>query len=143
MGLIKPLLKRSHHVLVSDEGDLCIGEIPGRSKIIPQPPPWVAVVLGLLDGQHTVPRILKEVAHNRVLVRFDDDDDTTREVIAGVQADGTCWLGGTNWQGKAAMRISVSNWATTGEDAERSVAAIRAVWKKFAGDVDPGVPRSS
>jgi hypothetical protein len=41
-----------------------------------------------------------------------------------VQEDGTCWLGGTTWQGKAAMRISVSNWSTTTEDVNRSVAAI-------------------
>jgi hypothetical protein len=41
-----------------------------------------------------------------------------------VQEDGTCWLGGTTWQGKAAMRISVSNWSTTTEDVDRSVAAI-------------------
>jgi hypothetical protein len=74
-------------------------------------------------------RILNEVVLNQVLVRFDDDDDTTRAVIAGVQADGTCWLGGTNWQGQAAMRISVSNWATTEDDAERSVAAIARVFR--------------
>ena len=52
-------------------------------------------------------------------------DAFTREVIAAVQADGTCWLGGTTWHGMAAMRISVSNWSTTEEDADASVAAIR------------------
>mgnify|MGYP001095816080 CR=1 FL=1 len=77
--------------------------------------------------------ILNDVALNQVLVRFGDDDDVTRAVVTGVQDEGTCWLSGTNWQGKAAMRISVSNWATTGEDAERSVAAIRATWKKIRG----------
>ena len=46
-------------------------------------------------------------------------------VIAAVQADGTCWLGGTTWHGMAAMRISVSNWSTTEADADLSVAAIR------------------
>jgi hypothetical protein len=43
-----------------------------------------------------------------------------------VQEDGTCWLGGTDWQGEHAMRISVSNWRTTREDVERSAAAILA-----------------
>ena len=57
-----------------------------------------------------------------------DDDVTTREVIAGVQADGTCWLGGTVWQGRAAMRISVSNWATGEDDVDRSAAAILRVF---------------
>ena len=52
-------------------------------------------------------------------------DAFTRDVIAAVQADGTCWLGGTTWHGMAAMRISVSNWSTTEEDADVSVAAIR------------------
>ena len=52
-------------------------------------------------------------------------DAFTRAVIAAVQADGTCWLGGTTWHGMAAMRISVSNWSTTEADADLSVAAIR------------------
>ena len=49
---------------------------------------------------------------------------TTRRVIAGIQADGTCWCGGTVWRGRAAMRISVSCWATTAADVERSLAAM-------------------
>jgi glutamate/tyrosine decarboxylase-like PLP-dependent enzyme len=68
--------------------------------------------------------ILNDVVLNQVLVRFDDNDDATREVIGRVQREGTCWLAGTTWQGKAAMRISVSNWSTTAEDVEKSVAAI-------------------
>jgi hypothetical protein len=46
--------------------------------------------------------------------------------VARVQQDGTCWLGGTRWQGRAAMRVSVSNWATTERDADRSLDAILA-----------------
>jgi glutamate/tyrosine decarboxylase-like PLP-dependent enzyme len=69
--------------------------------------------------------ILNEVVLNQVLVRF-GDGETTREVIRRVQEDGTCWLGGTEWQGEHAMRISVSNWRTTREDVERSAAAILA-----------------
>jgi hypothetical protein len=68
--------------------------------------------------------ILNDVVLNQVLVRFGDDDETTREVVRRVQEDGTCWLGGTDWQGRAAMRISVSSFRTTGEDVERSVGAI-------------------
>jgi hypothetical protein len=59
-----------------------------------------------------------------VLVRFGGDDDLTRAVIARVQADGTCWLGGTDFQGRAAMRISVSSFRTTTEDVDRSANAI-------------------
>ena len=69
--------------------------------------------------------VLNDVVLNQVLVRFDDDDQATRDVIARVQADGTCWVGGTVlWQGRAAMRFSVSNWSTTEDDIDRSVAAI-------------------
>jgi glutamate/tyrosine decarboxylase-like PLP-dependent enzyme len=68
--------------------------------------------------------VLNDVVLNQVLVRFGDDDETTRGVITAVQLDGTCWLGGTVWHGLAAMRISVSNWQTTAADVERSAAAI-------------------
>ena len=68
-------------------------------------------------------RILNDVVLNQVLVQF-TDDDTTREVIAKVQAEGTCWAGGAKWQGKQAMRISVSNWSTTEADIDRSAKAI-------------------
>lgn len=67
--------------------------------------------------------VLNEVVLNQVLVAF-GDDDRTRRVIAAVQRDGTAWCGGTVWQGRAAMRISVSSWATTEADVDRSLAAI-------------------
>jgi glutamate/tyrosine decarboxylase-like PLP-dependent enzyme len=69
-------------------------------------------------------RILNDVVLNQVLVRFGDSDEKTRDVITRVQRDGTCWLAGTTWHGLAAMRISVSHWGTSEEDAERSVDAI-------------------
>src|SRR3954451_15181303 len=68
--------------------------------------------------------VLNEVALNQVLLRFGDDDAATDAVVAAVQADGTCWAGGTRWQGRAAMRISVSNWSTTEADIDRSAEAI-------------------
>jgi glutamate/tyrosine decarboxylase-like PLP-dependent enzyme len=68
-------------------------------------------------------RVLNEVALNQVLVSF-GDAERTRRVISAVQQEGTCWCGGTEWQGQAAMRISVSSWATSGEDVERSLQAI-------------------
>jgi glutamate/tyrosine decarboxylase-like PLP-dependent enzyme len=69
-------------------------------------------------------QILNDVVLNQVTVRFSDSDQVTAEVIKRVQDDGTCWLGGSKWQGKGIMRISVSNWATTSDDVETSVAAI-------------------
>jgi glutamate/tyrosine decarboxylase-like PLP-dependent enzyme len=67
--------------------------------------------------------VLNDVVLNQVLVRF-GDDDRTREVIARVQRDGTAWMGGTTWHGIAAMRVSVSSWATTSADVDRSLDAI-------------------
>lgn len=68
--------------------------------------------------------VLNDVVLNQVLVRFDDDDETTRTVVKRVQEDGTCWLSGSVWRGQAVMRISLSNWATTPDDVDRSVEAI-------------------
>ncbi|HVO30742.1 MAG TPA: aminotransferase class V-fold PLP-dependent enzyme [bacterium] len=78
--------------------------------------------------------ILNDVVLNQALVRFlpkdgGDADAYTREVIARVQKEGTCWVGGTVWRGKGAMRISVSNWSTTEADADRSVDAMLAAAK--------------
>ena len=88
-----------------------------------------AVLLGAEDGVE----ILNDVVLNQVLVRFGDDDGVTREVVRRVQEDGTCWLGGTDWQGRAAMRISVSSFRTTAEDVERSAAAILEAAAAVAG----------
>ena len=79
-----------------------------------------AALLGAEPGVE----ILNDVVLNQVLVRFADSDEVTREVVRCVQADGTCWLGGTDWHDRAAMRISVSSFRTTTEDVERSVGAI-------------------
>jgi len=78
-------------------------------------------------------QVLNDVVLNQVLVRFGDDDERTRAVIAAVQRDGTCWLGGTTWHELAAMRISVSNWATSEADVDASVAAIVRGWKSVGG----------
>ena len=75
--------------------------------------------------------ILNEVETNQVLVSFGSDEDTM-EVIKTIQQDGTCWVGGTNWKGRQAMRISVSSWATRPADITKSVTAIIACAKKVA-----------
>ena len=70
--------------------------------------------------------ILNDVVLNQVLVRFPGGDDANRAAVAAVQRDGTCWLGGTQWDGHAVMRLSFSNWATTDADVDRSAEAIAA-----------------
>jgi len=76
--------------------------------------------IGLRDAGFEV---LNDVVINQVLVSF-GSPEVTREVIQRVQEEGTCWCGGTNWQGKTAMRVSVSSWATTAADVENSLEAI-------------------
>jgi len=68
-------------------------------------------------------QILNDVVLNQVLVSFGDPAMTNR-VVAEIQKDGTCWCGGTVWQGKIAMRISVCSFATTDEDVELSLKAM-------------------
>ncbi|HYU86426.1 MAG TPA: pyridoxal-dependent decarboxylase [Kribbellaceae bacterium] len=74
--------------------------------------------------------VLNDVVLNQALVRFlspdGDHDGLTRRVLQAVQQEGTCWMSGTTWQGRAAMRISVSNWSTDLADIERSAAAVLA-----------------
>jgi glutamate/tyrosine decarboxylase-like PLP-dependent enzyme len=80
--------------------------------------------------------VCNEVVLNQVLVSF-GDASITRQVIDQLQAEGTCWCGVTEWQGRTAMRISVCSWATTDEDVERSLEAMLRV----AGRVGAGPAR--
>jgi len=84
---------------------------------------------GLRDAGH---KVLNDVVINQVLASF-GPEEITQEVMRRVQKDGTCWCGGTVWQGKTAMRISVSSWATTEEDVEKSLAAILRIARQVRG----------
>jgi glutamate/tyrosine decarboxylase-like PLP-dependent enzyme len=70
--------------------------------------------------------VLNDVVLNQVLVRLPGGDNANRAAVAAIQRDGTCWLGGTTWNGEYVLRVSISNWATTDEDVDRSAAAIAA-----------------
>lgn len=74
-------------------------------------------------------KVINDVVLNQVLVAF-RDAETTNRIISEIQTDGTCWCGGTVWQGQTAMRISVSSWATTDEDVERSLEAMIRIARK-------------
>jgi len=76
--------------------------------------------------------VLNEVVLNQVVVAF-GDRDTTLAVIDAIQKDGTCWCGSTQWQGRTAMRISVSNWATRDDDVTASLSAIIRIAKSMTG----------
>jgi len=78
---------------------------------------------GLRAAGHEV---LNDVVINQVMVKF-GDAERTRRVLQTIQEDGTLWIGETSWQGHTAIRISVSSWATTEADVERSLEAILRV----------------
>src|ERR1019366_5192320 len=80
------------------------------------------------DCAPPVARFFNDVVLNQVLVSF-GDAETTLRVIDRIQREGTCWCGPTTWQGRTAMRISVSSWATTREDVERSLEAMIRAWR--------------
>jgi glutamate/tyrosine decarboxylase-like PLP-dependent enzyme len=69
-------------------------------------------------------RIVNDVVLNQVLVALPGGDDASRAAVAAVQQDGTCWLGGTTWNGQYVLRVSISNWSTTDDDVDRSADAI-------------------
>ena len=84
---------------------------------------------------HPSVRILNDVVLNQVLLDLTppagrDHDAFISDVVGRVQREGTCWIGGTAWRGRPALRVSVSNWATTEEDIDRSASAIVAAIDK-------------
>jgi glutamate/tyrosine decarboxylase-like PLP-dependent enzyme len=81
--------------------------------------------------------IVNDVVLNQVLVSAGSDEATSR-LIAAVQSDSTCWCGPTTWDGRVAMRVSVSGWNTHSEDADRSVEAILRCAEQAGVSARPG-----
>jgi glutamate/tyrosine decarboxylase-like PLP-dependent enzyme len=83
----------------------------------------------LADGLATVPgvEVLNDVVFTQVLVRFGDDDARTTDIGQRILADGTCVITPGSWRGRAAQRCSMSSWATTPDDVDQSVEAIRRI----------------
>jgi glutamate/tyrosine decarboxylase-like PLP-dependent enzyme len=81
-----------------------------------------AAELAKLDGV----RVVNDVVFTQVCVSF-GSDDVTREVAVRLLKDGTAWMTPSTWHGQAVLRISVSNWRTTDEDLDRTLAAVRRV----------------
>jgi glutamate/tyrosine decarboxylase-like PLP-dependent enzyme len=79
-----------------------------------------------LEGDPAL-EVINEVVINQVLVAVvgDESGELTRDAVGRIQRDGTCWLAGTTWRGRPAIRISVSNWRTSEDDIRRSAEAIR------------------
>jgi glutamate/tyrosine decarboxylase-like PLP-dependent enzyme len=76
--------------------------------------------------------VLNDIVLNQIIVRFFNDDEVTNSVIERVQDDGTCWLSGSTFKGRAVMRISIVGWQTSADDVERSASAILAAARAAA-----------
>jgi glutamate/tyrosine decarboxylase-like PLP-dependent enzyme len=78
------------------------------------------------DGIRELPgvELLNDVVLNQVLFRF-ENDDRTDAVLAAVQRDGRVWMSGTQWDGRRAIRVSVSNWQTGDEETDLALDAFR------------------
>jgi glutamate/tyrosine decarboxylase-like PLP-dependent enzyme len=81
-----------------------------------------AAGLSEMDGV----RVLNDVVFTQVCASF-GPDEVTREVVARLLKDGTAWMTPSTWRGQAVLRISVSNWRTTEEDVDRTLAAVRRI----------------
>jgi glutamate/tyrosine decarboxylase-like PLP-dependent enzyme len=97
----------------------------GRSGVADLVDRCCARARALADGFRAIPgcELLNEVVLNQVLIRF-ADDRATAAILADVQAEGEAWMSGTTWDGRAAIRVSVSNWRTSEQDVARTVAAF-------------------
>jgi glutamate/tyrosine decarboxylase-like PLP-dependent enzyme len=87
-----------------------------------------AAGLAEMDGV----RVVNDVVFTQVCVSF-GTDEVTREVAARLLKDGTAWMTPSTWHGQAVLRISVSNWRTTDEDVDRTLAAVRRVLSEVGG----------
>jgi glutamate/tyrosine decarboxylase-like PLP-dependent enzyme len=79
-------------------------------------------------------QIHNEVIFNQMLVSC-GDDDLTKATLQNIQRSGECWCGGSTWHGKAVIRISVCDWATTAKEIERSVRAFITARSAAAADL--------
>jgi glutamate/tyrosine decarboxylase-like PLP-dependent enzyme len=86
--------------------------------------------------------VLNDVELNQVLFRFGSDAETN-DTLRVVQESGEAWMSGTTWDGRAAIRISVSNWQTSDDDVERTLAAYASASSQPVTDCATSKPRSS
>ncbi|WP_185994998.1 pyridoxal phosphate-dependent decarboxylase family protein [Nocardioides campestrisoli] len=98
----------------------------GRTGVADLVDGLVARARELAAGMAQVPgaEVLNDVVFTQVCVGFGDDEGT-RDAVAAILADGTAWMSGSRWRGRAVLRISVSNWSTDADDVRRSLGAVR------------------
>lgn len=135
--------KTGDYLLLGETGEPC-DRVPELSRRARGVPVWAVLrslgrsgVTDLLerfcrhaaafaDGIREIPgaEVLNDVVYTQVCVSF-GSDERTEEVVRRVLADGTTWMSGSRWHGRAVLRISVSNWATTDADVRQSLDALR------------------
>lgn len=97
----------------------------GRSGVRDLVERCCALARRFADGLAAIPgvEVLNSVELNQVLLRFRTDEDTQR-VLEHVQQSGVAWMGETSWEGRPAIRISVSSWVTSETDVDRTMQAF-------------------
>jgi glutamate/tyrosine decarboxylase-like PLP-dependent enzyme len=100
----------------------------GRSGVVDLVERLARHARAFADGAREIPgcEVLNDVVFTQVCMTF-GDDDRTRAMADALLADGTAWMSGSRWHGRAIVRISVSNWSTTDDDVRRSLDAMRRV----------------
>ena len=145
-GAVRAAMGMRGEYLIQDDAGDPFEKVPELSRRARALPVWAVLralgrsgVADLVDGfcRHAAAfahgvreiegaRVLNDVAFTQVCASF-GSDDRTRAVVAGMLGDGTAWMSGSRWRGRAVLRISVTNWSTTADDVERSLAALRRV----------------
>jgi len=150
-ALVAALQASGAYIMYSERGDgmLYTPEMSRRARAVEL---WAALkYLGregideLIYGLHQRARqfaeelsaagfdIVNEVVFNQVVVSASEQDAETQLILEEIQASGECWVGGSVWQGRKVIRISVCSWVTSAEDVSRSVAAFLAARHQACG----------
>ncbi|GAA1973461.1 aminotransferase class V-fold PLP-dependent enzyme [Nocardioides panacihumi] len=134
--------KTGAYLVLGEVGEPC-DRVPELSRRARGVPVWAVLrslgrsgVADLVDGfcRHATAfaegirrlpgaEVLNDVVYTQVCVAF-GDDERTQAITRAVLEDGTAWMSGSRWQGRAALRVSVSNWATTSDDVRRALGAL-------------------
>jgi len=88
----------------------------------------------LRGGPYT---LINEGGFNQVLVALDEDTQTNA-ALQCLQDAGRVWMSGATWQGRAVIRVSISNWQTT----DAHIDLLAAEMQRAAWSVQPTSPTS-
>jgi glutamate/tyrosine decarboxylase-like PLP-dependent enzyme len=115
----------------------------GRSGIARMVDDDVRIAQALATGMAAIPgvEVLNQPELNQFVVRFGSDrgeaegDRLTQATVDQIQRDAVAFMGTALWRGQLVMRVSVCSIATTDEDAEITIAAVRKAWEAVQAEI--------